>query len=223
MAKLPPGPGKANKPIENGEVMDNLTRKVNEMRTDERNRQPRSAIPSGPARGGRGGRRGGRDSAKAMEVPTTEFDFASSNARFNKDDISKEAAGASIADGEALAVDGASPTETPLSDVVVPPAAPYSKASFFDNISSEARDREESSNVGARRASGQEFRGEERRRNMETFGMGSVDGGYRGGMRGRGRGRGGYRGRGDSRGGARGVSGYRGARGGFQVQTGTDA
>jgi len=74
--------------------------------------------------------------------------------------------------------------------VVIPPAqqAYDKKSSFFDNISSELKDRDESKR-------GMEFRSEERKKNMETFGQGSVDN-YRGGYRSRGRGRGGYRGRG---------------------------
>jgi protein LSM14 len=76
----------------------------------------------------------------------------------------------------------------------------YNKTkSFFDNISSEAKDRAENS---GQKPGGREWRGEEQRKNMETFGQGSVDGGYRGGYRGRGRGRGrgNMRGRGGSRG-----------------------
>jgi len=140
-----------------------------------------------------------------MEVPTTDFDFESSNAKFNKQDLVKEA----IATGSPLGDASVAPTVDALSngqsngaekeDVVIPPS--YNKSSsFFDNISSELKDREEAASKR-----GQEFRSEERRKNMETFGQGSVDGyrgGFRGGRgRGRGRGRGfGYRGRG--RGGA---------------------
>jgi len=128
-----------------------------------------------------------------MEVPTTDFDFASSNAKFNKQDLIKEA----IASGSPLGDASTAPTVEAISsekdEVVIPSGSMYDKSSFFDNISSELKDREEAA------MRGQEFRSQERQKNMETFGQGSVDG-YRG--RGRGRGRGG-------RGGGRGF-GYRG-------------
>ena len=92
----------------------------------------------------------------------------------------------------------------------------YNKSSsFFDNISSESKDRTED---GSNRLGGREFRSEERQKNLETFGQGSVDNGYRGGYGrgGRGRGRGYGRGRGtrgsyEGRGGRNGVRGGRGA------------
>lgn len=156
--------------------MDNLTNKVNEMRVNA-------------GRGGHSGRgrgRGGRPPVSKVEVPDSDFDFAQSNAKFNKDDIVKEA------DGQAGAT--AEEAEAPEQAADAPPPA-YSKASsFFDNISSEAKDRAE---TGGQRPGGREWRGEEQRKNMETFGQGSVDGGYRNY---RGRGRGG-RGRGYNRGG----------------------
>jgi protein LSM14 len=137
-----------------------------------------------------------------MEVPTTDFDFASSNAKFNKQDMIKEA----IASGSPLGEASVPPTVEAVSnggvadkeEVVIPGASMYDKSSsFFDNISSELKDREEAA------ARGQEFRSQERQKNFETFGQGSVDG-YRGrgrGRGGRGRGRGfGYRGRGGPRG-----------------------
>ncbi|TLD10940.1 hypothetical protein PgNI_05547 [Pyricularia grisea] len=164
----------------NGNTMDNLTNKVNEMRVN---------ATRGGGRGGRG--RGGPRQAK-VEVPDSDFDFASANAKFNKDDLVKEA----IAGDEAPTAPAAT-----NEDPAAPPA--YNKASsFFDNISSEAKDRAEN---GGQKPGGREWRGEEQRRNMETFGQGSVDGGNRyGGYRGRGRGRGGMRGRGGNGGRGRG-------------------
>lgn len=213
MAKLPRGPLLSKKGDEEGNAMDNLTRKVNEMRTKDRSQQQRNATPS--ARGdrsrGRGGRGGPRESAKPVQVPTTEFDFASSNARFNKDEVSKEAAvGPTVVEGTITSTDGADAARSPASDVVIPAAPGYTKSSFFDNLSSEAQDRDGRPGAEARRPSGSEFRIDERRRNMETFGLGSVDGGYRGGRGGRGRGRGGLRRRGDSRGGVQGGDSMRG-------------
>lgn len=190
--------------------LDNLTRKVNEMRADEQIRHGRQPGTGGYAAGhrgsGRGRGRGAHHPHPKVEVPTTDFDFESANAKFNKQDLVKEA----IASGSPLG-EGVPSLETAPSaqangagdkaagdDVTIPAPVAYNKStSFFDNISSESKDREESA---ANR--GQLFRTEERRKNMETFGQGSVDG-YRGGYRGgRGRGRGGFvpRGRGGFRG-----------------------
>ncbi|KAI1364540.1 Scd6-like Sm domain-containing protein [Xylaria arbuscula] len=161
-------------------AMDNLTTKVNEMRVN---------APRGGSNRGRGGR--GRGGAQAkIEVPDADFDFQTANAKFNKQELAKQAASPSPV-GEAPNGDGA---ETPEAE-----DGAYNKTrSFFDNISSEAKDRAENS----QKPGGREWRGEEQRKNMETFGQGSVDGGYRGPYRGRGgRGRGrGMRGRGGSRG-----------------------
>jgi protein LSM14 len=209
MAKLNLQSGKG--PVQNRRSerpTDNLTQKVNEMRADDQIRhgtQPGTGGFASGFRGGRGGRGRGGPSYAKIEVPTTDFDFAFSNAKFNKQDLVKEA----IASGSPLG-DVASPPETVANghagaaeegDVVIPSGGMYDKGtSFFDNISSELKDRTEAAN---RR--GQEFRTEERKKNMETFGQGSVDG-FRGGYRGRGRGRGrgrpgfGYRGRGVPRG-----------------------
>ncbi|TVY47404.1 Protein sum2 [Lachnellula occidentalis] len=209
MAKLPPA-GQTN-----GNAVDNLTRQVNEMRTNDTTRAPRQ--PSGGAGfnhtrgrgGGRGGAGGARPAEKKVEVPATDFDFESSNAKFNKHDLVKEA----------IAGDVVGPPETPSAASPDPdtPVGGYNKTtSFFDNISSESKDRAESNNV---RPGGREWRGEEQKKNVETFGQGSVDNGYRGGYRGRGRGRGGYRGgRGYAANGqtGRGRGGYRDDRGDAQ-------
>lgn len=219
MAKLGPAPGQApsQKAPQSIETVDNLAKKVSEMRTDDRIRHSKQPGTGGYAAGHRGGRGGGgrgrgahhgHPPAKPVEVPTTDFDFESSNAKFNKQDLVKEA----IATGSPLGTPGESSAAAPNGsaeangthqaadagaakhdDVVIPPPAEhkmYDKStSFFDNISSEIKDRDES---GRR---GQEFRSEERKKNLETFGQGSVDS-YRGGYRGRGRGRGFGRGRG---------------------------
>ncbi|CAI6097054.1 unnamed protein product [Clonostachys chloroleuca] len=167
-----------------GNAMDNLTNKVNEMRVNA------TRAPTAPRGRGRGGRPTGK-----VEVPDSDFDFAQSNAKFNKEELLKEAiAGSPVTEtGNAhtpSATESPAPSENPIA---------YNKSrSFFDNISSEARERAENN---GQRAGGREWRDEEQRRNMETFGQGSVDGGHRN-FRGRGRGRGrGGRGRGMGRGG----------------------
>lgn len=233
MAKLPPAPGQ-RKHTDGESAMDNLTKKVDEMRTNDKIRTSRQPGTGGYAAGhrgggGRAGHRGGRPQpdqpTKKVEVPTTDYDFQSANAKFNKQDLVKEA----IASGSPAATPGETPTVNGTSQdasvngsrrasdqsVVIPAATGYNKtSSFFDNISSEARDRDE---AGVNRLGGREFRSEEQKKNFETFGAGSVDNGYRGGFRGRGRGRGYGRGRGEYRGG-RGRGGLRGeGRGGAVV------
>lgn len=199
MAKLPQ-PGQTN-----GSAVDNLTKKVNEMRTSDPIRTPRHPGAPGAgfnqARGGRGGRGGVRGApAPKTEVPATDFDFEEANAKFNKQDLVKEVIAGSPLGEHAPSL---SPEEAP--------ATVYNKStSFFDNISSEARDRAEATNGGGR-PGGREWRGEEQKKNVETFGQGSVDNGYRGGFRGRGRGRGrGFRGRGYGGNGGVPRGGYRG-------------
>ena len=201
MAKLPPPLAQKKQP--DGErSIDNLAKKVNEMRTIDNNRNPKQpsagAHPAGN-RSGRGVARGGRptnEHTKKIEVPTTDYDFTTANAKFNKQDLVKEA----IASGspiEASAQDlpngsSVNGSRKNSESVVIPPAPGYNKtSSFFDNISSESKDRLEGTTGG-----GREFRTEEQRRNLETFGQGSIDSSYRGGYRGRGRGRGYGRGRG---------------------------
>ncbi|KAI6716756.1 hypothetical protein JHW43_000708 [Diplocarpon mali] len=201
MAKLPTG-GHSN-----GNGVDNLTKKVNEMRVNDHVRAPKHPGAGGPgfptSRGNRGGRSGARNMEKKVEVPESDFDFEGANAKFNKQDLVKEAiAGSPL--GETP-----SSVSSPIEQSV--PAGGYNKASsFFDNISSESKDRLEASST---RPGGREWRGEEQKKNVETFGQGSVDNGYRGGFRGRGRGRGGFRGgRGHSGNGqpSRGRGGYLG-------------
>ncbi|KAL8993837.1 MAG: hypothetical protein Q9169_006046 [Polycauliona sp. 2 TL-2023] len=238
MAKLPPAPGtgqqQSKKPAvanakkeetQNPNAMDNLTNKVNEMRTSDNIRTSRQPGTGGYAAGHRGGRsnyRGNRarndSQTKKVEVPTTDYDFETANAKFNKQDLVKEAIASGSPVGSPL--DGANdiPDPAPMttngerkaseaSIAITPSTVGYNKTtSFFDNISSESKEREE----GAMRKGGREFRTEEVRKNLETFGQGSVDGG-KGGYRGRGRGRGyggrgrGYAGNGRGRGGTRGV------------------
>lgn len=195
-----------------GMNMDNLTQKVNQMR-----------VQDAPARGrGRGRGRGGpagvrRESAhKPVEVPTEDYDFESANAKFNKQDLVKE----QIASGEPITSpqngnvpDPISNGHTEIEDVVIPakPGAEKGydkKSSFFDNISSDLKDRQVTQ---GEMIDGRAMRRDERNKNVDTFGQGSVDNGYRGGFRGRGRG-----GRGFSRGNPRGGAGFAPRGGAFE-------
>lgn len=154
-------------------------------------------------RGGRGGYRGGfnNQQPRKVEVPTTDYDFESANAKFNKQDLVKEVIAST--DDEKKPIPGSSSNEDAEDDddVVIPPVDGFYNRgkSFFDNISCENKERAEAKE-GERPRGGAVWRGEEQKKNLETFGQGSVDGGfghYGGrGWRGRGRGRGFGRGRG---------------------------
>ncbi|OQE83706.1 hypothetical protein PENNAL_c0031G04925 [Penicillium nalgiovense] len=201
MAKLPQ-PGAQKQAGQPEGAVDALTQQMNHMRPYDNTR---------PARGGHHHPRGGRGGArpqhqtKKIEVPQSDYDFQTANAKFNKQDLVKEAiaTGVPVAEAEAHAAEEAESMES-MSNAGVAANHGYNRgSSFFDNISSEARDREENTT----RVGGREWRGEEEKRNMETFGQGSVDG-YRPNYRGRGRGRGYGRGRGGySRGYGRGRGG----------------
>ena len=226
MAKMP-GPSNQTKPQPGADAsggIDNLTKKVNEMRTQDRirnsNQQGIGGYPAGNR--GRGVNRGGSGGGqfettvinkKPLEpLPKDDYDFVTANAKFNKQDLVKEAiaAGSPIGspvegskglNGEAVTArnEDNSVTRSRNTSDAVPTPPSYNKASsFFDTLSSDVtKEREESNSASARsNLRGREFRNEERKLNLETFGQGSVDAGYGRGYRGRGRGRGGYRGRG---------------------------
>ncbi|KAI8880805.1 hypothetical protein K501DRAFT_324809 [Backusella circina FSU 941] len=110
-------------------------------------------------------------------IPTSEFDFEASNAKFNKDDIVKKN----------------EEDQEEEEEITIPEADNfYNKtSSFFDNISCESKERNEQRQVSEPRRS--HFQ-EERKLNMETFGQATVDQSrYRNNYRGRNRGgRGGY-------------------------------
>lgn len=193
-----------HKPVVGGNAVDKLATKVGEMKTSDGPRGGR-----GGTRGQRGSFRNGSTQGRGMEIPTSDYDFASANEKFNKKDMIKEAIASgppireSSNDGVNRSGDIAPNGENLKDTVSAVTTEAYNKStSFFDNISSEARDRKEA-------AAGRGRRGEEIKKNLETFGQGSVDVGFRG------RGRGGFRGRGRPYGGQRGYGSYgRGGGGG---------
>lgn len=208
-------------------AVDNLSQKVNQMRVQDGPTRGRGSN-RGRGAGGRGGRR--ESQSKTVDVPKEDFDFESANAKFNKQELVKEA----IASGEPITSptngDAADPLASATNghqddDVVIPAKEKGydKKSSFFDNISSDLKDRTTQQQTGEY-IDGRAMRREERTKNMDTFGQGSIDGGFRG--RGRGRGRG-FAGRGRGRGGGFDASrggyenqGYRGrGRGGFEQAT----
>ncbi|KAI9490727.1 Scd6-like Sm domain-containing protein [Zychaea mexicana] len=140
-----------------------------------------------------------------IEIPKSDFDFESSNAKFKKEELAKAVTKKTVEEEEQQSVEDQQEDE----EVVIPPSDEsfYDKdKSFFDNISCESKERSEQDQNGIdRRAKFQE----ERKLNLETFGEASVDRPrYRGF-----RGRGGYRGRGSGgyqRGGGGRYGGFRG-------------
>ncbi|BGP66554.1 hypothetical protein NBRC10512v2_007962 [Rhodotorula toruloides] len=147
---------------------------------------------------------GGAGGKQAVPVPDTEFDFAKSNAAFQKpsalpaaDAAGPSTGGDTAGEGEAQAPEG--------DDFVVPPPTEnfYNpKKSFFDSISSDAKTRTDPAQQsamgryggmgGGGYGGGRYDRQKERERNMEAFGetgAGLGRGGHRRGPGGGGRGR----------------------------------
>ncbi|KAK6534320.1 hypothetical protein TWF281_005646 [Arthrobotrys megalospora] len=190
-------------PASDSPGLADLERKVQAMKLKQTNgmNQQYRGNNNGPIQHrGRGRGRGGMPhQSRKVDVPTTDYDFELANARFTK-----------VADGE----DGASAPDAPEGSaerkpsvdqdskpaIIAPAGGYYNKgSSFFDNISCENKERAEAKEVGADGRPNVQRRNEEVRKNIETFGQGSVDSGYRrGNWRGGrgGRGRGHYRGRG---------------------------
>ncbi|KAK6341023.1 hypothetical protein TWF696_009334 [Orbilia brochopaga] len=139
---------------------------------------------------------------RKVEVPTTDYDFESANARFAKGADGEEATPTTPDAGEGSA-EGRKPSiDQEAKPTILPPVDGYYNKgkSFFDNISCENKERAEAKETGGDNRPNPHRRSEEVKKNIETFGQGSVDSGYnrRGGWRGGrgGRGRGNYRGRG---------------------------
>ncbi|CAN8104546.1 unnamed protein product [Discula destructiva] len=159
---------------------DNLSRRFNEMSLNA-TRAGFHGVRGGGFNRGRG--RGGAGAAHGapparVEIPKSDFDFAEANAKFNRDDVIKEKiAGTTAVDA---------PESTGPKDTGEITPAYDKKTSFFDNISTDRRNKEL-----------QFDRNAERGKDIDTFGQASVDGGFRRGRGGRGRG---SRGRGRGRG-----------------------
>ena len=144
-----------------------------------------------------------------------DFDFESSNAKFNKDEIEKELlkvlkSSLKLKDDDEVIEEGDSKSnisedekdEDELESLPSPDKFYDRSKSFFDNISCEAMADKENEPTLTRR--------QERSLNVDTFGP--VANSYRSGFyrRGRGRGRGQFRGQGRGRGYSRGRGGFRG-------------
>lgn len=119
-----------------------------------------------PQRGGRrGGRQGPEIKAGDLRVPATDFDFESSNARFDKAALAPSPRGTPKNDGEAAA-EGEVKTEEKEDSGAYNP-----KKSFFDSLSSGSNGPSaDGRGRGGRRGGGRNRREEERERNVATFG-----------------------------------------------------
>ncbi|KNE58717.1 hypothetical protein AMAG_18297 [Allomyces macrogynus ATCC 38327] len=151
----------------------------------------------------RGGHRTGSGRARQprgpVEIPKEAFDFEGANAKLNKDDLVKEFAklgfnqngegsdSDSDGDDDDLLADEAQPAPQKLA---IPPRQEFydKKTSFFDNISCEARTRQEALARGGLDPQQRRARmHEERKLNVETFGTATPASRVgRGGSRGRG-------------------------------------
>ncbi len=150
----------------------------------------------------RGGRRGGRGGpelkAGDLRVPATDFDFESSNARFDKAALAPSPRGTPKNDGEDEGSESAA-EEKKEEDGTTTAYNP--KKSFFDSLSSGSNGPSgDGRGRGGRRGGGRNRREEERERNVATFGEpGGIGlmgpGAYVGGWGGYGRRGGGGRGR----------------------------
>ncbi|KAJ1663631.1 hypothetical protein IW140_000950 [Coemansia sp. RSA 1813] len=143
---------------------------------------------NGPRRGGyqgRGGHQGNRyGQNRRVEVPESDFDFESSNSKLNKGDLAKEFAKLNVkvndntdgfAEASANAGGGSSVTaNAPSSDAAVTDSY-VPKKSFFDDISSEVKERTQMQDGGLSYEEKRSRMNAERQQNYETFGQTSVD------------------------------------------------
>lgn len=156
------------------------------------------------ARGGHGGRRGRHHDGKAgdLRVPTTDFDFQSANARFDKSALTPKTPKTEETTPNGEGEEAAEEEDKKAAKDRETPTAYNPKSSFFDSLSSGSNgpSNENRGRGGGRRGGGgRNRREEERERNVATFGEpGGIGlmgpGAYVGGWGGYGR-RGGGRGR----------------------------
>jgi protein LSM14 len=120
-----------------------------------------------PAHGGRGGRRGhhGHGAEREIKVPATDFDFQTSNARFDKTAMAPKKK-----DGEDE--NGVTSEPDSSSDKREEEGAYNPTKSFFDSLSSSAQVAPPPArgHGGRRGGGGRNRREEERERNVATFG-----------------------------------------------------
>ncbi|KAG6371941.1 hypothetical protein JVT61DRAFT_8952 [Boletus reticuloceps] len=126
---------------------------------------------NGPVgRGGRRGHHGGHGptvKANEIKVPTTDFDFQSSNARFDKSAIVPKKS--KDTEGEGATSDGGA--DTPNQEEEAKERAYNPQKSFFDSLSSsQSAPPPSRGGAGRRGGGGRNRREEEREKNVATFG-----------------------------------------------------
>lgn len=173
--------------------MESVERALGDLRvSDGPAPQQQQQRGGGVRRGGGGGGRGQQQERHDIRVPNTDFDFQSSNARFDKAALSPHG----TPKGDGTPSEGED-TKSKDKEVAYDP-----KKSFFDSLSSGSNATAEprgGGRGGRRGGGGRNRREEERERNVATFGEpggvglmgpGAYVGGWGGyGRRGNGRGR----------------------------------
>ena len=177
--------------------METIERAIGDLRVA--NGAPNGAQQQGQRGGRRGGRGQGSDiKAGDLRVPTTDFDFESSNARFDKAALAPSPRG--TPKNDSTEAEDAEDSEAKAKAKEEENAAYNPKKSFFDTLSSGSNGPSaDGRGRGGRRGGGRNRREEERERNVATFGEAGINGllgpgAYVGGWGGYGR-RGGGRGR----------------------------
>jgi len=120
--------------------------------------------------GGRGGRRNRDIKAGDIRVPATDFDFQSSNARFDKNSVGPAKNKEKESNGDSVQGDGSEEGEVKENEE---DAAYNPKKSFFDSLSSSAAGPAQNGGQGGGRGrgrGGRSRREEEREKNVATFG-----------------------------------------------------
>ncbi|KDR73779.1 hypothetical protein GALMADRAFT_251579 [Galerina marginata CBS 339.88] len=105
--------------------LETVERALGDLRVSNANTTTHN--PRGGRRG-QGGHRGGRGEAEGMKIPTADFDFQSSNAKFDKTAVSPGGTKANTEDGTN---DGEAEAEKPAAETAYNP-----QKSFFDSLSS---------------------------------------------------------------------------------------
>ncbi|KAJ2644788.1 Proteasome subunit alpha type-4, partial [Coemansia sp. RSA 1287] len=118
---------------------------------------------NGPRRGNYQGRGGYQN--RRVEVPESDFDFESSNSKLNKDDLAREFAKLNV---HVASNDEAVTSERVASTSVADDSGYQPKASFFDNISCETKERIEMQEQGMSHEERRTRVHAERQQNYET-------------------------------------------------------
>ncbi|TBU35590.1 Scd6-like Sm domain-containing protein [Dichomitus squalens] len=192
----PPRPAARNPSVNSATAsMETIERAIGDLRVSNVATNGATQQQRGGRRGG--GRQGADHKASDLRVPATDFDFESSNARFDKAALAPSPRGTPKNDSESP--EGEEKEEEKEKEPAYNP-----KKSFFDSLSSGSNgpgpSGGEGRGRGGRRGGGRNRREEERERNVATFGEpGGVGlmgpGAYVGGWGGYGRRGGGGRGR----------------------------